>query len=72
MADVTLVISGWPGQAVVRSHTPKFAPLFHSTGAFAITAPPDVPEVVAMTWLVRHGPARTRLSLPMSPSCGQR
>jgi hypothetical protein len=52
-----------PGQAVVRSQTPKFWPLFHSTGELITTAPADVPVVVSMTWLVVHGPR----SVPRTP-----
>jgi len=52
-----------PGQAVVRSQTPKFWPLFHSTGELITTAPADVPVVVSMTWLVVHGPR----SVPCTP-----
>ncbi len=45
-----------PGHAVVRSQTPKFWPLFHSTGELITTAPAEVPVVVSMTWWVVHGP----------------
>jgi hypothetical protein len=46
------------GQAVVCSQTPKFCPLFHSTGELITTAPAAVPVVVSMTWWVVHGPRR--------------
>jgi hypothetical protein len=37
------------GYAVVRSQTPKFWPLFHSTGELITTAPAVVPVVVSVT-----------------------
>jgi len=58
----TTIMAGRAGQAVVRSQTPKLAPPFHSTGAFAISAPPAVPVIVAITPLAcqpRGGPKRS-------------
>ena len=54
---LTTIMADRAGQAVVRSQTPKLAPPFHSTEALAISAPPEVPVVVAITWLVCHGPS---------------
>jgi hypothetical protein len=39
----------------VRSQTPKFWPLFRSTGELITTAPAAVPVAVSMTWQAVHG-----------------